>query len=86
MGKTSFLELLEREKHICDRLQVIGNMLFGLDEAARDGRTELQYHQSLIHRCLEENDELEAALKDVRRQMAERVDDLFALAVCGGAK
>lgn len=86
MGKTSFLELLEREKHICDRMKVIGNMLFGLDEAAREGRTELQCHQSLIHRCLEENDELEAELKEIRRKMAERVDDLFALAVCGGAK
>lgn len=83
MGNKSLLEMLEQEKHICMRLQSIGNMLHGLNEAAEEGRTEMERHGALIHRCVTEYEELEDHLQEVRKMLAKRIDDLAALATGG---
>lgn len=85
MGNRSFLEMLEQEKHICGRLQDLTNMMLGLTEAAKEGKTRLEDHDALIHRLVTEAEEQEAALKECRMQIAQRVDDLFAMSCTGGA-
>lgn len=83
MNKVSLLEMLEKEKYICVRLQSIGNMMQGLDEAVKEGRTEMERHCALVHRLVTEAEENEAELEKIRMAIAQRVDDLFAMAVCG---
>lgn len=85
MQNTSLLEMLEREKHICRRLQDVTNMMLGLSEAAKEGRTRMEAHSALVHRLVTEAEEQEQALKECRMQIAHRVDDLFAMSVTGGA-
>lgn len=83
MGNKSLLEMLEQEKQICVRLQSIGNMMHGLNEAAKEGRTEMERHGALIHRCVTEYEELEEQLEAVRKKLAQRIDALAALASGG---
>ena len=83
MNKVSLLEMLEKEKRICGQLQTATNMMLGLTEAAKDGRTDIDCHGALIHRLVTEAEENEAELEKVRMAIAKRVDDLFAMAVCG---
>lgn len=84
MENTSLLEMLEAEKKICNRLQDVTNMMLGLNEAAKEGRTRLEAHEGLIHRLVSEAEEQELALKKCRRSIAQRVDDLFVLSCTGG--
>lgn len=83
MENISLLEMLENEKRICSRLQDVTNMMLGLTEAAKEGRTSLERHESLIHRLVTEADAQEAALKECRMRIARRVDDLFAMTCTG---
>ena len=83
MNKVSLLEMLEKEKRICGQLQTATNMMLGLTEAAKDGKTNIDCHGALIHRLVTEAEENEAELEQVRMAIAKRVDDLFAMAVCG---
>ena len=83
MNKVSLLEMLEKEKRICGQLQTATNMMLGLTEAAKDGRTDIDTHGSLIHRLVTEAEENEAELAKIRMAIAQRVDDLFSMAVCG---
>jgi hypothetical protein len=85
MQNTSLLEMLEKEKHICHRIQDVTNMMLGLTEAAKEGRTKMDDHSSLIHRLVSEAEAQEAALKECRMDIARRVDDLFAMSCTGGA-
>lgn len=83
MNRVSLLEMLEKERQICGQLQNATNMMLGLTEAAKEGRTDIDRHSDLIHRLVTDAEAGEQELEKIRMEIAKRVDDLFAMAVCG---
>lgn len=73
MDIRSFLDLLNQEKRICDRLQSVRNMLGGLMDAARENRTSVDRHSQLVERLNEEAETLGKELTQVRREIRDQL-------------